>query len=109
MTVVKVVEDIAFGAHWPCQSIGRGLCAKVQTGGSPRASREPLVASADEPSVGPEKDRHFSQGGARAARSDTVQAALAMKRLGPSTCLPLIVPSPADPAPCPVFAALSYL
>ena len=61
MTVVKVVEDIAFGAHWPCQSIGRGLCAKVQTGGSPRASREPLVASADEPSVGPEKDRHFSQ------------------------------------------------
>ena len=52
MTVVKVVEDIAFGAHWPCQSIGRGLCAKVQTGGSPRASREPLVASADEPSVG---------------------------------------------------------
>ena len=63
MTVVKVVEDIAFGAHWPCQSIGRGLCAKVQTGGSPRASREPLVASADEPSVGPEKDRHFSQGG----------------------------------------------
>lgn len=62
MTVVKVVEDIAFGAHWPCQSIGRGLCAKVQTGGSPRASREPLVASADEPSVGPEKDRHFSQG-----------------------------------------------
>ena len=49
MTVVKVVEDIAFGAHWPCQSIGRGLCAKVQTGGSPRASREPLVASADEP------------------------------------------------------------
>ena len=63
MTVVKVVEDIAFGAHWPCQSIGRGLCAKVQTGGSPRASREPLVASADEPSVGPEKDRHFSQCG----------------------------------------------
>ena len=61
MTVVKVVEDIAFGAHWPCQSIGRGLCAKVQTGGSPRASREPLVASADMPSVGPEKDRHFSQ------------------------------------------------
>jgi len=61
MTVVKVVEDIACGAHWPCQSIGRGLCAKVQTGGSPRASREPLVASADEPSVGPEKDRHFSQ------------------------------------------------
>ena len=52
MTVVKVVEDIACGAHWPCQSIGRGLCAKVQTGGSPRASREPLVASADEPSVG---------------------------------------------------------
>ena len=61
MTVVKVVEDIAFGAHWPCQSIGRGLCAKVRAGGSPRASREPLVASADEPSVGPEKDRHFSQ------------------------------------------------
>ena len=57
MTVVKVVEDIACGAHWPCQSIGRGLCAKVQTGGSPRASREPLVASADMPSVGPEKDR----------------------------------------------------
>ena len=52
MTVVKVVEDIAFGAHWPCQSIGRGLCAKVRAGGSPRASREPLVASADEPSVG---------------------------------------------------------
>ena len=68
MTVVKVVEDIAFGAHWPCQSIGRGLCAKVQTGGSPRASREPLVASADMPSVGPEKDRHFSQGEARRAR-----------------------------------------
>ena len=64
MTVVKVVEDIAFGAHWPCQSIGRGLCAKVRAGGSPRASREPLVASVDEPSVGPEKDRHFSQGGA---------------------------------------------
>ena len=39
MTVVKVVEDIAFGAHWPCQSIGRGLCAKVRAGGSPRASR----------------------------------------------------------------------
>ena len=38
-----------------------------------------------------------------------LQAALAMKRLGPSTCLPLIVPAPADPAPCPVFAALSYL
>ena len=52
MTVLKVVEDIAFGAHWPCQSIGRGLCAKVRAGGSPRASREPLVASADEPSVG---------------------------------------------------------
>ena len=68
MTVVKVVEDIAFGAHWPCQSIGRGLCAKVQTGGSPRASREPLVASADEPSVGPEKDRHFSQGAPPAPR-----------------------------------------
>ena len=51
MTGVKVVEDIAFGAHWPCQSIGQGLCAKVQTGGSPRASREPLVASADKPSA----------------------------------------------------------
>ena len=38
-----------------------------------------------------------------------LQAVLAMKRLGPSTCLPLIVPAPADPAPCPVFAALSYL
>ena len=38
-----------------------------------------------------------------------IQAVLAMKRLGPSTCLPLIVPAPADPAPCPVFAALSYL
>jgi len=71
MTVVKVVEDIAFGAHWPCQSIGRGLCAKVQTGGSPRASREPLVASADEPSVGPEKDRHFSQGVFANRRSHT--------------------------------------
>ena len=62
LTLIKVVEDVAFGAHWPCQSIGRGLCAKVRAGGSPRASREPLVASADEPSVGPEKDRHFSQG-----------------------------------------------
>ena len=61
LTLIKVVEDAAFGAHWPCQSIGRGLCAKVRAGGSPRASREPLVASADEPSVGPEKDRHFSQ------------------------------------------------
>ena len=69
MTVVKVVEDIAFGAHWPCQSIGRGLCAKVQTGGSPRASREPLVASADMPSVGPEKDRHFSQCASPARRN----------------------------------------
>ena len=71
MTVVKVVEDIAFGAHWPCQSIGRGLCAKVQTGGSPRASREPLVASADEPSVGPEKDRHFSQGAAKPGSAES--------------------------------------
>ena len=64
MTVVKdkVVEDVAFGAHWPCQTMGRGLCAKIRAGSSPRASREPLVASADEPSVGPEKDRHFSQG-----------------------------------------------
>ena len=52
LTLIKVVEDVAFGAHWPCQSIGRGLCAKVRAGGSPRASREPLVASADEPSVG---------------------------------------------------------
>ena len=62
MTVMKVVEDVAFGAHWPCQTMGRGLCAKIRAGSSPRASREPLVASADEPSVGPEKDRHFSQG-----------------------------------------------
>ena len=62
MTVFKVVEDVAFGAHWPCQTMGRGLCAKIRAGSSPRASREPLVASADEPSVGPEKDRHFSQG-----------------------------------------------
>ena len=38
-----------------------------------------------------------------------VQAVLAMKRLGPSTCFPFIVPAAADPAPCPVFAALSYL
>ena len=39
----------------------------------------------------------------------SLQAALAMKRLGPSTCFPLIVPSPPEPAPCPVFAAFSYL
>ena len=32
MTVVKVVEDVAFGAHWPCQSMGRGLCAKSPGG-----------------------------------------------------------------------------
>ena len=63
MTVVKVVEDVAFGTHWPRQPMGRGLCAKTRAGGSPRASREPLVASADMPSVGPEKDRHFSQRG----------------------------------------------
>ena len=36
-----------------------------------------------------------------------LQAALAMKRLGPSTCFPLTVPAPADPTPCPVFAALT--
>ena len=41
--------------------------------------------------------------------SCTLQAVLAMKRLGPSTCFPFIVPAAADPAPCPVFAALSYL
>ena len=62
MTVVEVVKDVAFGAHWPRQPVGRGLCTKTRADGSPRASREPLVASADEPSVGPEKDRHFSQG-----------------------------------------------
>ena len=39
MTVVKVVEDVAFGAHWPRQPMGRGLCAKTRAGGSPRASR----------------------------------------------------------------------
>ena len=38
-----------------------------------------------------------------------IQAALAMKRLGPSTCFSLSVPAPPEPAPCPVFAALSYL
>ena len=38
-----------------------------------------------------------------------LQAALAVKRLAPCASLPLIVPAPADPAPCPVFAALSYL
>ncbi len=38
-----------------------------------------------------------------------IQAALAMKRLGPSTCFPFIVPAAADPAPCPVFVVLSYL
>ena len=38
-----------------------------------------------------------------------LQADLAMKRLGPSTCFSLTVPPPADPTPCPVFAALSYL
>ena len=81
MTVVKVVEDIAFGAHWPCQSIGRGLCAKVQTGGSPRASREPLVASADMPSVGPEKDRHFSQCASPARRNLATGGLRAMVRL----------------------------
>ena len=62
MAVVKVVKDVAFGAHWPCQPVGRGLCAKTRADGSPRASNEPLVASSDERSVGPEKHRHFSQG-----------------------------------------------
>ena len=38
-----------------------------------------------------------------------VQAALAVKRLGPCARCSLTVPAPADPAPCPVFAALSYL
>ena len=86
MTVVKVVEDIAFGAHWPCQSIGRGLCAKVQTGGSPRASREPLVASADEPSVGPEKDRHFSQCALRWGVAGTTVALRARSHARPAFC-----------------------
>ena len=65
MTVVKdkVVEDVAFGAHWPCQTMGRGLCAKIRAGSSPRASREPLVASADEPSVEGEKSCSFPHGG----------------------------------------------
>ena len=39
MTVVKVVEDVAFGAHWPRQPMGRGLRAKPRADGSPRASR----------------------------------------------------------------------
>ena len=39
----------------------------------------------------------------------TIQAALAVKRLGPCARCSLTVPAPADPAPCPVFAALSYL
>ena len=83
MTVVKVVEDVAFGAHWSCQTMGRGLCAKIRAGGSPRASREPLVASADEPSVGPEKDRHFSHGGflARCRRLIIVDASDAHGRI----------------------------
>ena len=36
-----------------------------------------------------------------------VQAALAVKRLGPCACCSLTVPAPADPAPCPVFAVMS--
>jgi hypothetical protein len=55
MTVVKVVEDVAFGAHWPCQTMGRGLCAKIRAGGSPRASREPLVASRTSRASDPKK------------------------------------------------------
>ena len=63
LTLIKVVEDVAFGAHWPCQTMGRGLCAKIRAGSSPRASREPLVASADEPSVEGEKSCSFPHGG----------------------------------------------
>ena len=75
MAVVKVVKDVAFGAHWPCQPVGRGLCAKTRADGSPRASNEPLVASSDERSVGPEKHRHFSQGGVCALRKRTLYIA----------------------------------
>jgi hypothetical protein len=38
-----------------------------------------------------------------------LQAALAVKRLGPCACFSQTVWSPPEPAPCPVFAALSYL
>ena len=39
----------------------------------------------------------------------TLQAALAVKRLPLCARFSLTVPAPAEPAPCPVFAALSYL
>ena len=38
-----------------------------------------------------------------------LQAAPAVKRLAPCACFSRIVSSPPEPAPCPVFAALSYL
>ena len=57
----------------------------------------------DSPLVNFSKHRH------RNSYTHTLQADLAMKRLGPSTCFPFTIPAPADPAPCPFFAALSYL
>jgi hypothetical protein len=38
-----------------------------------------------------------------------IQAALAVKRLGPCACFSLTVRVPREPAACPVFAAVCYL
>ena len=81
MTVVKVVEDVAFGAHWPCQTMGRGLCAKIRAGGSPRASREPLVASRTSRASDPKKIVILRKVCARAAFGCALRAAARCVRL----------------------------
>ena len=83
MTVVKVVEDVAFGAHWPCQTMGRVLCAKIRAGGSPRASREPLVAS-----PGLTRSRDGSTGVATFTFDNPSFLAAASAELGETTGVP---------------------